>query len=160
MMMITESHSMGHGPPARWDALYISMVPLPTALLGATLVSDAIFWIDGAPIWARISQWLLAGGLASGLFAAVDALLRYISLGGIRSARVGWANVAGNLLALLLTLSNLVYRWVDDRGSAVVPAGVALSGVVVCLLLAAAWLDRGIPIERFLDGPDDADTIW
>jgi uncharacterized membrane protein len=159
-MMISESHTRDHDPPAQWDALYISMVPLPTALLGATLISDGMFWLDGAPIWARLSQGLLVGGLASGLFAAVDALLRYISIGSIRSSRIGWANVAGNLMALLLTLSNLVYRWVDDRGNAVVPAGIALSAVVMCLLLATAWLGRDLAIDTLLDDHEEADTIW
>ena len=52
-------------------------------------------------------------------------------------------HVTGNLLALLLSASNLVHRLNEDATSAVVPAGITLTAIVVCLLIVTAYLGRG-----------------
>jgi len=166
-MSITHERELQTRPFHGWDSLYISMIPLPTALLCGALLGDALFWLTAAGAWARVSEWLLIGGLASGLVAAADGLLRYVSLGCVRSSRIGWVHVCGNILALLLTTSNLVYRWVDDSEHAVLPAGIALSAAVVCVLLATAWIGRGmydgIPEEEVPgdeEDPEDWDSFW
>jgi uncharacterized membrane protein len=138
-----------------WDSLYVSLVPLPAAFLIATLVSDMLFWTTGNATWSNVSEWLLGAGLATGAFAAADGLIRYIASGCIRPSRICWIHVVGNMLALLLSLSNLVYRLNEDRGHAVVPAGIGLTTIVVCLLLFTARLGRGVPVS---ESPDDADN--
>ena len=52
--------------PLTWDLLYISLVPLPAALLGAALLSDALYWFTAAAVCARASEWLLGAGLGTG----------------------------------------------------------------------------------------------
>jgi len=158
-MISIRSHGLEGHRAARWDLLYISLVPAPTVLFCTALLSDGLAWASGAAFLPRLSQWLLLAGLSCGVVAALDATLRYISVGGIYPSRLARAHLAGNLLALLLSVSNLVLRWVGGRGD-VAPAGIAMSAAVVCLLLATAWLGRDVvrdsgPIDTW-----DADTLW
>ena len=69
-------------------------------------------------------------------------------------------HVVGNMLALLLSLSNLVYRLNEDRGQAVLPAGISLTAIVVCLLLFTARLGRDIARNDPAADLDDPDLIW
>jgi uncharacterized membrane protein len=97
------------GRLAGWDSLYVALVPLPAVFMSATLVSDILYWVTARALWAQVSEWLLGAGLATGAFAAADGLIRYVASGRIRPSRVCWMHVVGNMLALLLSLSNLVY---------------------------------------------------
>ena len=123
-----------------WDSLYISLIPLPAALLGTALVSDGLFWLTGA----------------TGAIAAANGLIRYLSEGTLRPSKICSMHVIGNLLALVLSASNLTYRLNEDPGRAVIPAGVTLSAIVVMLLVATAYLGRGLAPEVF-EGVDDED---
>jgi uncharacterized membrane protein len=140
------------------DSLYISLVQLPCAFLIATLISDILYWVTAGAVWSRASEWLLGAGLATGAFAAADSLIRYVASGRIRPSRICWIHVVGNMLALLLSLSNLVYRLNEDPGHAVVPAGIALTAIVVGLLLFTARLGRDHPAGESVDDVDDVVT--
>jgi uncharacterized membrane protein len=142
-----------------WDMLYISLVPLPAFFLLATLVSDCLYWVTAGTFWSNLSEWLLGGGLASGAIAAADGLIRYLSAGCIRPSRACWLHVSGNVLALLLSLSNLVYRWNEDSGRAVIPAGITLTAVVFCLLIFTARLGGDVPAEIAEDEGDDREIF-
>jgi uncharacterized membrane protein len=148
-----------HTGYASWDSLYISLVPLPATFLIATLISDALYWATSSPLWSHVSEWLLGAGLATGAFAAADGLIRYVASGCIRPSRISWIHVVGNMLALLLSLSNLVYRLNEDPGHAVVPAGIGLTAIVVCLLLFTERLGRDHGFGDSLDASDDNDPI-
>lgn len=143
----------------RWDSLYISLVPLPAAFLIATLISDTLYWATASSAWSRLSEWLLGAGLATGAFAAADGLIRYIASGRIRPSRICWIHVVGNMLALLLSLSNLVYRLNEDPGHALVPAGISLTAIVVCLLLFTARLGRDLSAGESADDVEDHDLM-
>ncbi len=142
-----------------WDLLYFSLVPLPMTLLLAVLVCDGLYWATASAFWSHASEWLLGGGLAAGAVAAADGLIRYVSAGGIRPSRACWAIVAGNVLALLLSLSNLVYRLNEDGGRAVIPTGVSLTAVAVCLLFITARLSRESEVDATEDDPDDLELF-
>jgi uncharacterized membrane protein len=141
------------------DSLHISLVPLPAALLGAALVSDGLYWFTAAAVCARTSEWLLGAGLAIGSMAAVDWLIRYVSVRGIRASRARRRHVAGTLLALLLSVANLVYRLSADPGGAVLPVGIALSLIVVCLLLWTAALGRRLAPRVLRGQANDGDLL-
>lgn len=142
-----------------WDSLYISLVPLPAALLGAALVGDVLYWATAAAGYARASEWLLAAGLGTGVLAAAEGLVRYIAAGSVRPPRACWMHVIGNLLALLLSASNLIYRLNEDATNAVVPAGITLTAIVVCLLIVTACLGRGLVSDAATDEADDWDLL-
>jgi len=154
-MSIVQLHRARQERNDDWDSLYISLVPLPASFLLATLLSDCAYWATANAFWSNLSEWLLGGGLATGAIAAADGLIRYLSGGGIRPSRTCWLHVSGNLLALLLSLSNLVYRVNEDSGLAVVPAGISLTAVVVALLFFTAHLGRDVPVANASDESDD-----
>ncbi|HEX4585890.1 MAG TPA: DUF2231 domain-containing protein [Burkholderiaceae bacterium] len=144
----------------RWDSLYVSLVPLPAAFIVATLVSDVLYCAVGGAFWSLTSEWLLGAGLATGAFAAADGLIRYIASGGIQPSRICWTHVTGNVLASVLSLSNLVYRLNEERDHAVVPAGIALTAIAVCLLLLTAQLNRDMAMQGGTDELDESEPIW
>lgn len=159
-MSIVQLHRARREHNYDWDVLYISLVPLPASFLLATLFSDCAYWATADAFWAHLSEWLLGGGLATGAIAAADGLIRYLSAGGIRPSRTCWLHVSGNLLALLLSLSNLVYRINEDSGLAVVPAGISLTAIVVGLLFFTAHLGRDVPVANAEDESDDGLEIF
>jgi len=142
-----------------FDSLYISLIPLPAALLGAALVADVLYWATTATVYARASEWLLAAGLGTGALAAAEGTIRYVAGGRIRPSRACWMHVIGNLLALLLSASNLIYRLNEDATNAVVPAGITLTAIVVCLLMVTAYLGRGFVSDASNDETDEWDLL-
>jgi uncharacterized membrane protein len=143
----------------RWDSLYISLVPLPTVLLIAVLISDSLYWATGSPSFSRASEWLLGAGLTTGVIAAADGLIRYVSVGCIRLSRTCWMHVVGDMLALVLSLSNLIYRLNEDGAGAVVPTGISLTAIVLCLLFATAGLGGGIGIDTHDGEADETEPL-
>jgi uncharacterized membrane protein len=137
------------------DSLYISLVPLPTVLLIAVLGSDVLYWSTAAAFFSRASEWLLGAALATGVIAAGDGLIRYVSIGCIRPSRACRVHVSGDLMTLLLSLWNLIYRLNEDGGRGVVPTGISLTFIALCLLFATARLDHGIAIDAQGDDTDD-----
>jgi uncharacterized membrane protein len=142
-----------------WDSLYISLIPLPAALLGAALTSDGLYWLTASALCARASEWLLGAGLATGAIAASEGLIRYIGAGCMRPSRACWMHVVGNVLALLLSASNLIYRLNQDAADPVLPVGISLTVIVVCLLAATAYLGRGLMPEESVDDVEEWDFL-
>lgn len=138
-----------------WDTLYFSLIPLPAALLGAVLISDVLFWSNADPLWTHVSEWLLGAGLATGALSAAEGLICYVTSGGVRPSRACWIHVVGNLLALLLSASNLIYRLNEGPGDTIVPAGIALTAVAVCLLAGTAYLGGWLAPDLPSDETDD-----
>jgi uncharacterized membrane protein len=138
-----------------WESLCIALVPLPAGLLGAALLSDGLYWLTGAAVCALASEWLLGAGLATGLIAAANGLIRYLSAGSVRLSKRYWMHVGGTALALLLSASNLIYRLNADPAGAVLPAGIALTAIVVCLLIVAGYLGRVLGPRALAEDGDD-----
>lgn len=143
--------------PDHWDLLYVSLNPLPAGLLAAALATDLMSWLGAMPILAFVSEWLLAATLGTGAFAAVEGLVLYVSVGRIRPSKVALVHAAGYGLALLLSLSNLIYRLIEGAVAGVAPAGVGLTVASLLLLLAAGRLGRGIADECGADEADEPD---
>ena len=142
-----------------WDSLYILLVSLPATLLGAALACDGLYWLTAAPICSQASEWLLGAGLATGVVAAADGLIRYVRMGQLRPSKTCWVHVVGNLLALLLSTSNLIYRLNEVPSRAVVPFGITLTATAVCVLIAVAYLGKELPPDLADDDGDDWDLL-
>lgn len=119
--------------------LHPMLIPFPVALLPAALVTDIVFRATGDPFWARASFWLIAGGIATGLLAAVFGLIDFASIRRARAHASGWLHAGGNVLAVALSALSLLLRW-DDPAEAVWPTGLALSAVVSLILVVTGWL--------------------
>lgn len=113
------------------------LVPLPIGLFIAALVSDVVFVIDGSVEWAVASRWLLAGGLAGALLAALAGFADFAGNPRIRAIRDAWLHLFANLSIVLLEGINLILRLPDARVAG--SLGIILSSAAVLLLLFSGW---------------------
>jgi uncharacterized membrane protein len=114
------------------------LVPFPIAFFVATFVCDLAFWRSGSSFWAIASFWLLGAGLVMAALAAVVGLIDVLSEPRIRALNDAWWHAGGNVLAVLIELYNWYLRYTSGE-AAVVPTGLSLSLIVVCILLFTGW---------------------
>ncbi|MBW4647815.1 MAG: DUF2231 domain-containing protein [Kastovskya adunca ATA6-11-RM4] len=118
--------------------IHPALVTLPIAFLVAAPASDIGYWLTSEPFWARASFYLIAAGLASGVLAALTGMLDLIRIKRVRERKAGWAHAGLNILALGLTILNLLLRW-GEQETVTFPAGLMISVVVALLLSVSAW---------------------
>lgn len=114
------------------------IVTIPIALWVVVPVADLLYWWTNDLFWAKGSFWLLVGGLAVAVLAAITGLIDFLRIERVRKRSAGWAHMALNVLAMLLTIFNIVLRWGNPAGG-IVPTGLILSVVVALLLGLSGW---------------------
>jgi uncharacterized membrane protein len=115
-----------HKMPAWFSAAYFA----------GALVTDLVYWQMPDVLWERFSIWLIAAGL---IMAGVAVVTYVIDLAGGRQIdRPAWPRMIGYMLAAMLSLVN-AFVHSRDGYTAVVPTGLALSGLVVVVLILTAW---------------------
>ena len=114
------------------------LIPFPIAFLVATFVCDLFFWRSGNPAWATGSLYLLGAALVMAALAAVAGLTDFLGSERIRNLSAAWHHMAGNVIAVLLSLWNWWRRY-DQGEAAVVPTGLVISLIVVLILLYTGW---------------------
>jgi uncharacterized membrane protein len=114
-------------------------VVYPIALLSLVLPSDLVFWFTGDPFWARVSYWLVLGGLVMGLFAGSIGMIDFFTMKRVRSHVSGWSHFISAIVLLALAGANLQQRWVDHE-AAVLPWGVMLSAAMAVVVGVTGWL--------------------
>jgi len=114
------------------------LIPFPIAFFVATFACDLVFWRTGYPTWATAALWLLGAGLVMAALAAVAGLIDVLGDDRIRALNDAWLHAGGNVLAVLIELYNWYSRY-EHGTAAVVPTGLVLSLVVVCILLFTGW---------------------
>ncbi len=114
------------------------LVPFPIAFFVATLACDLAFWRTGASFWAAASFFLLSAGLAMAALAAVVGLIDVLGEAKIRSLNDVWWHAGGNVVAVVIELYNWYLRYTSGE-AAIVPVGLSLSLIVVCILLFTGW---------------------
>jgi uncharacterized membrane protein len=100
-------------------------VPFPIVLLLGALVADLAFWVARDPLCAQAASWLV--------LAALIACGASLVAGLVDSS---WSHAFSSAAAVLLVVINMMMREGPDAAEAV-PAGPALSGFAVAILLAA-----------------------
>jgi uncharacterized membrane protein len=114
------------------------LVPFPIAFFVTTFVCDLSFWRTGVSFWASASLWLLGAGLVMAALAAVMGLIDVLSEPRIRALNDAWWHAGGNVVAVLIELYNWYLRYTSGE-AAIVPTGLSLSLIVVCILLFTGW---------------------
>lgn len=117
--------------------LHPAVVPVPIGMLTAAAVSDVGYLLSRERFFARMSRWLLGGGIVGGLLAAP---LGALDLSTIRAARgpMGFAHAGGNVAILVLSAVSLVIR---QRADGRVPgAAMALTLLASLMLAVTGWL--------------------
>ena len=117
--------------------LHPLLVPIPIGLFVAALVSDIVFICDGSPGWAEASRWLLGGGLAGALLAALAGFTDFAANPRIREFRAAWLHLFANLTLVLVEGINLMLRLPDAAVAG--SLGIVLSAVAVLIMLFSGW---------------------
>jgi uncharacterized membrane protein len=118
--------------------LHPMLVVLPIGFFLATFVCDLAFWQTGNVGWATAGFWLLGVGLLGAVLAAVAGLVDFLGDQRIRDISDAWHHLIGNVIAVLIQLFSFYWRYRYGT-AAVVPMGLTLSLIVVCIILFTGW---------------------
>ena len=114
--------------------LHPMVVPFPIAFFVTTFLCDLAFWRTGVSFWASASLSLLGAGLVMAALTAVLGLIDLLSEPRIRALNDAWWHAGGNVVVVLIELYNWYLRYASGE-AAIVPTGLLLSLIVVCVLL-------------------------
>ena len=108
------------------------LVPFPVAYFTAAFATDLAYWQTAEVMWERFSVWLIAGGLAMAALVALAAVIDLL----FRNQRPAWTHALAYASAIVVSILN-VFVHSRDGYTAVVPTGLALSGLALVFLLFA-----------------------
>jgi uncharacterized membrane protein len=114
------------------------LIPFPVAFFVSTFVCDLVYWQSGYASWATAATWLLGAGIVMAALAAVAGLTDVLGDERIRALNDAWLHAGGNIVAVLIEIYNWYIRY-EQGAAAVVPMGMILSLIVVCILLFTGW---------------------
>jgi len=132
------------------------LIPFPIAFFVATFVCDLAYWQTSNAAWATAAMWLLGAGLIMAALAAVAGLTDVLGEPRIRALNDVWWHAGGNVIVVLIELYNFFARY-SEGTSAIVPKGLVLSFVVVCILLFTGWKGWEM-VYRYRVGVADANA--
>ena len=141
--MTRSTHAPGRGVSRATASLYLLLFPVPVVCFLAAVATDVGYARSAFLMWLHFSEWLIAGGLAIGVLAALALLVEFAANRAIR-ARIGWIHLALFCAALVVELFNAFVHTIDGW-TAVVWTGLVLSVVGGLLALGAAGTLRALP---------------
>jgi uncharacterized membrane protein len=113
-------------------SLHEMLTPFPVAYFIGAFVTDLAYWQSANVMWERFSVWLITAGLIATILVVVTAIVDLVR----GKQNPDWARASAYVFAILLSLVNVLVHSRDGY-TAVVPAGLTLSGLVFLILLAA-----------------------
>ena len=124
--------------------LHPPLVSAAAALLIAAFVTDYMYYATALMQWANFSAWLITGGLAVALVAAIllliDVLLGHTGL-------LHRLEFTGLVFVALLSIFN-AFVHSRDAWTSVIPQGIAISAVVAILLAAMSFRGWAVTSAR------------
>jgi uncharacterized membrane protein len=138
--------------------LHPMLVGFPIAFFVATLVCDVVVWRTGNAGWALATQWLLGAGLVMAALAAVAGLTDVLGDRRIRELSDVWLHAGGNVVVVLLELYNFYSRY-EHGLPAIVPTGLVISLIVVCILLFTGWKGWGMVYRHRVGIRNDGEVL-
>src|SRR5882757_10263839 len=135
--------------PFREEPIRPTLASFPIAYFTAAFVTDLVYWRTAAVLWETFSDWLITAGLVMTGVAGVAFLIDLMR--GKQMKRLAWPYAVGYALAVLLSLLN-AFVHSRDGYTAVVPAGLMLSGLVVVVLLLTAWVGAAFANHHHVGG--------
>jgi uncharacterized membrane protein len=132
------------------------LVPFPIAFFVATFACDLAFWSTGDAYWSTTGLWLLGAGLVTAALAAVVGLIDVLGEPRIRALRDVWWHAGGNVLLVLIQAFSWYTRYTEGM-AAVVPLGLILSLVAVCIMLFTGWKGWQMVYRHHVGVADDTD---
>lgn len=130
------------------------LIVLPLGLLIMAVVCDVLYLATDRAVFATVAYWNIAGGILSGLLAAVFGAIDWLAIpAGTRAKAIGLYHGLGNVVVVAL----FALSWWLRSGSAdLLPSPLAFSIGVAGLMLGAVtgWLG-GELVDRLGVGVDD-----
>jgi uncharacterized membrane protein len=114
------------------------LITFPVAFFISTFVCDLVYWQTANAIWATAAMWLLGAGIVMAALAAIAGLIDVVGDAQIRGLNDAWWHAGGNVVVVLIQLYSWYARYTEGT-AAVVPKGLILSLIVVCLLGFTGW---------------------
>lgn len=130
---------MGKGLRVFGHPLHAVLSDFPLALLGTSLLWDAVGVWRGEPVWWAISFWSIVAGLAAAVLAAFAGAVDFASMRQDHPA----LGAATRHMLLMLTALTPYLASLLVRGGASPPAGRALLAVPGLEVLGVALLAVG-----------------
>ena len=118
--------------------LHPALITLPIGFFIATFLFDVVFWQTGNQAFATGALWLLGAGIVGAVLAAVTGLMDFFGDGRIRGLGDAWQHAIGNVVLVLIQLFSFYQRY-RYGASAVVPMGLALSVIALCIMAFTGW---------------------
>lgn len=129
------------------------LIPFPIGLLSTAVIFDVIALVTGDGEWARVSFWMIAAGVISGVAAGIVGSLDFLAIpSGTRAKTVGRIHGAGNLLVVVLFAASWLLRSGAPERAGGLPFVLGLIGVALVSL--TGWLG-GELVERMGVGVDE-----
>ncbi|MGK7651332.1 DUF2231 domain-containing protein [Roseovarius sp. B08] len=122
-------------------ALAHALVPIPMVCFGLVLVTDILYWQTVNLMWSHFSSWLLLAGLLSAALAVIAGAVDLLTGRATLKRQSTLVHVLGSLAVIVLAIFNALVH-ARDGWTAVVPSGLILSGVIVCVMIATLWLGQ------------------
>src|SRR5690554_3651057 len=130
---------------------------IPLGLLGAAVVFDIVYLVNGSPRFADIAYWLIVGGIVAALVAAPFGTLDWLKIPkGTRAKRVGALHGLGNVVVVLLFLASWWLRRDNPLTPETVASALAIGGFALSGL--TAWLG-GELVDRLGVGVDEGANL-
>jgi uncharacterized membrane protein len=126
---------------ARGRPIHKTLVAFSAAYFAGALVTDLVYWQMPDVMWERFSIWLISAGLVVAGFAVIAYVIDLLA--GRQIDQPVLPRVVGYVLAVVLSLIN-AFVHSRDGYTAVVPAGLTLSGLVIVVLLLTAWVGKAL----------------
>lgn len=114
------------------------LIPFPIAFFIGAFVCDLLYWQTTNAGWATAAIWLIGAGLVMAALAAVVGLIDVLGDAQIRALSDIWWHAGGNVVVVLIELYSWYARYTQGT-AAVVPKGLILSLLVVCILGFTGW---------------------
>jgi uncharacterized membrane protein len=119
-------------------SFYPLLAPFPVAFFLGAFVTDLAYWHAPDAMWETFSIWLITAGLLMAGLSVVAGFIDLISQRRNTAVKPVWLHNLAIVVAFVLAFINALVHSRDGY-TAVVPTGLILSGVVVGILLCAAW---------------------
>src|SRR3954463_5909734 len=130
------------------------LIVFPLGLLGSSILFDIAYLVSRNGRWGDIAHRLIAGGIISGLVAAVFGLIDWLAIpAGTRAKRIGLLHGVGNVVVVLMFA--LVW-WMRGNTADATPTTNLFLLELLALMVGsmAGWLG-GELVDRLAVGIDD-----
>lgn len=138
-------------------SIHQMLIAFPLGVLGMSFFFDIIGLVADNDGFLRAAFYMIAGGVISGLIAAVFGFIDFRGIpDGTRAKRIGTLHGVGNVFVTGMFAAS----WFVRRGDPSAPPMLAiiLSGAAVALALVTAWLG-GELVSRLSVGVDDGANV-